>query len=209
MHQAITMLVSVLLLVTPLVIGASDEQETDGRVIWIGLANGSEAETIMAKELRDLIRTHDIEPWVLTNKIFIDERQIPHSHPVLTIHTRHIGAEQELLSAFMHEQLHWLEEEPWLGNFRAAMRDFENLFPEVPSSADGGARDKHSTYRHLLVCDMELQVMTALIGQTPAREILAKMTHYEWIYEQVLNDPRVREVALTHGFDVSQGIPGR
>lgn len=94
-------------------------------------------------------------------------------------------------------------------DFLAAMQDFEGLFPVVPSSANGGARDEQSTYRHLLVCDMELQALTTLVGQTAARETLAQMTNYEWIYDKVLNDPRIREVTLSHGFDVSNGVPGR
>jgi hypothetical protein len=202
-------LILVLTLVAPTVTGAQDAEDTGNTVFWIGLANGSERESIMAKALRDLIRTHDVGPWILTRKILIDERQIPHSHPVLTIHTRHIGAQRELLSTFIHEQLHWLEEKPWLDDFQAAMTEFERLFPVVPSSADGGARDKQSTYRHLLVCDMELQALSTLIGRTAARDTLAQATHYEWIYDKVLSDPRVREVALSHGFNVSQGVPNR
>lgn len=209
MRHAMTILAFGLMLSVPAATSAKDEQDKYGDVVWIGLANGLEAEAIMAMELRNLIRTHDVEPWMLTNKVLIDKEQIPHSHPVLTIHTRHIGEQLELLSTFIHEQLHWLEEEPWLGDFLAAMADFEELFPIVPSSADGGARDKQSTYRHLLVCDMELQALTTLVGRNSARETLAQMTHYEWIYEKVLNDPRIREVALRHGFNVSEGVPGR
>ena len=209
MRQATTILILIFLLLAPTVTSAQDLQDTNGNVVWIGLANGSEREAIMAKELRDLIRTHDVSPWILTRKILIDEERIPHSHPVLTIHTRHIGEELELLSTFVHEQLHWLEEEPWLEDFQAAMTDFEGLFPVVPSSANGGARDEQSTYRHLLVCDMELLALTTLIGQTAARQTLAEITHYEWVYDKVLNDPRVRKVTLSHGFNVSKGIPGR
>lgn len=73
----------------------------------------------------------------------------------------------------------------------AAMEDFEALFPNVPSSADGGARDDRSTYRHLPVCDMEYQALTALVGEGTAREALAGITHYEWIYQKVLNDLRI------------------
>lgn len=184
------------------------EGEGDRGVLWIGLANGSAAEAVMAAELRALMRRFDLEPWILTRRVLIDETRIPHSHPVLTIHTRHIGEEPELLSTFVHEQLHWLEDEPWLTDFRAAMRDLEALFPDVPPAAQGGARDRESTYRHLLVCDLEYQAMTALVGEPAARETLAAMTHYQWIYGKVLNDPRVREVALAHGFDVAKGMPG-
>jgi hypothetical protein len=191
------------------VAGAQEGPDASPNVIWIGLERGSEAEAMMAAELRALNREYDLEPWILTRRILVDERQLPHSHPILTIHTRHIGDPLGLLATFVHEQLHWLEEEPWLEDFRAAMKDFEDIFPDVPSSANGGAGDRESTYRHLLVCDMEYQAMTALAGEKAARETLASFTHYQWIYDKVLNDPRIRDVALRHGFNVSEGVPQR
>ncbi len=209
MRRATAKFVFVLLYLVPAFASAQDIQDTQTQVLWIGLANGSEAEVTMASELRNLMRTHDVDPWILTRKVLIDEKQIPHSHPVLTIHTRHVGRELGLLSMFVHEQLHWLEDEPWVVDFQAAMADFEKIYPTVPSSADGGARDKQSTYRHLLVCDMELQALTTLVDQAVARKTLAKITHYEWVYDKVLNDPRVREIALRHGFNVARGVPGR
>ena len=182
---------------------------TPAEPLWIGLAHGSEREAAMASALRAAMREHDLEPWLLTRKVLVDERQIPHSHPVLTVNTRHRDDRLGLLSMFVHEQLHWLEEPPTRDAFHAAMADFEALFPEVPGPDDGGARDRESTYRHLLVCDMELQAMTTLVGEAAARETLAGITtHYQWIYAQVLKDPRVREVVLRHGFDVSEGIIG-
>lgn len=192
-------------------ITAAEAQKTEENpdVIWIGLQHGSEAEALMARELRALIRDYDVSPWTLTQRIVIDENQLPHSHPVLTIHTRHIGDELALLSTLVHEQLHWLEEEPWIADFEAAMEEFENLFPEVPPPAEGGARDDKSTYRHLLVCDLEFQAMSALVGEAAARETLSRFPHYAWIYEKVLNDSRVRQVALRHGFDVSDGVQRR
>jgi hypothetical protein len=186
---------------------AQERSEANSAVIWIGLQHGSERESLMASELRALIRRYDVMPWVLTQRILIDQNQLPHSHPILTIHTRHIGDEFGLLATFVHEQLHWLEEEPWIDRFRAAMEDFKTLFPDVPLSTEGGARDEMSTYRHLLVCDLEYQAMGALVGEAVARETLRKFSHYGWIYEQVLTDTRVREVAIRHGFDVSDGVP--
>jgi hypothetical protein len=109
-----------------------------------------------------------------------------------------------LLSTFLHEQLHWLEDaRP--DAYRAAMRELRERYPEVPTAAEGGARDEESTYRHLLVCDLEYQAMTALVGPDRARQTLARITHYAWIYDKVLNDPRVREVVLRNGFDVRTG----
>ena len=209
MRLKMTIFTLVLLLTGPAVVSAQDLQGADSQVIWIGLANGSEAEAIMANELRDVLRAHAVEPWILTRKVLIDKDQIPHSHPVLTIHTRHIGEELELLATFIHEQLHWLEAEPWLEDFEAAMQEFAEIFPTVPSSAEGGARDRQSTYRHFLVCDMELQALTTLVGEEAARDTLAQATHYVWIYDKVLRDPRIREVSLRHGFNVAEGIPSR
>lgn len=168
--------------------------------LLVRLAHGSEAEQDTREQLLRLVAEHDVEDWLFTREILIDQTQIPHSHPVLTLHTRHLGDDLALLSTFIHEQFHWLEDGETLDAFRAAMGDFEGLFPEVPDSSNGGARDVESTYRHLLVCDLELQGMTRLVGETRARETLAATTHYEWIYERVLDDPRIRQVSERHGF---------
>lgn len=37
----------------------------------------------------------------------IDANAIPSSHPVLTLHTRHLDSGDLLLATFLHEQLHW------------------------------------------------------------------------------------------------------
>jgi hypothetical protein len=185
---------------------AQQDDAANARVLWIGLANGTEAEAVAAAELRAAMRKYDLEPWTLTRRVLIDENQTPHSGPILTLNTAENGEELGLVSDFVHEQLHWLEEEPWLRAFDAALADFQALFPDVPSFADGGALNGPATYRHLLVCHLEYQAMTALVGEAAARETLSGIGYYKWIYEKVLNDPRVREVVLRHGFDVSKGV---
>lgn len=166
----------------------------------VRLANGTDSEEATRAQLLRLVEEYDVSDWLYTREVVIDETRIPHSHPVLTLHTRHLGDDRHLLATFLHEQFHWLEEGETLSRFRAAMHDFEELYPDVPTSAEGGARDETSTYRHLLVCDLELQAMARLIGEPAARELLASITHYEWIYDRVLRDPRVRQVAERHGF---------
>ena len=166
----------------------------------VRLAHGSDAEESTRDQLLRLVSEHDVSEWTYTAEILIDETQIPHSHPVLTLHTRHLGDDLSLMSTFVHEQFHWLEDGETLEAFRAAMRDFQELFPDAPDGSGGGARDVESTYRHLVVCDLELQAMTRLFGEERARETLAAITHYEWIYERVLSDPRIRQVNVRHGF---------
>lgn len=161
-------------------------------------ARDSEAERATADEVRVLPDRYDLRDWVRTPGVLIDERAIPHSHPVLTLHTRHLGDEPHLLSTFVHEQLHWwvLERSDALA---AAETDLRSLFPETPTAQEGGARDEESTYLHLVVCHLEFQAMTLLFGEARGREIVQWYSHYEWIYDQVTDDPRVAEVMARHG----------
>lgn len=166
----------------------------------VRLAHDSEAESRTRSALLALVEEYDVSPWLYTRAVLIDETAIPHSHPVLTLHTRHLGEDDMLLSTFLHEEFHWLEDGETLDAFRAAMSDFQAIFPDVPDRQNGGASDPESTWRHFVVCDLEFQVMTRLIGEDRARALMADITHYEWIYERVLGDPRVREINERHGF---------
>jgi len=169
----------------------------------IELANDSEAERRTAAALRRLVAEHDVDRWIFTERVLVDETAIPHSHPVLTVHTRHLGNDDALLATFLHEQFHWLEDlDPT--RFRGAMDAFRDLWPEVPGLDDGGARDAESTWRHLVVCDLELQAMARLIGADRARALLGAKSYYEWVYARVLDDPRVREIMERHGMVVTR-----
>jgi hypothetical protein len=170
--------------------------------VEIALENDSEAERAAAEQLRRIVDEFDVERWIWTYRVRIDETAVPHSHPVLTLHTRSLGDDHGQLATFVHEQFHW-----WMHTRpqaeAAAVAEFRELFPEVPERGAGGARDEYSTYLHLIVCDLELQAMTALIGEERARALMASYGHYTWIYETLLDDPRIREVNLRHGFDVA------
>lgn len=169
-----------------------------GPELQITFERSSEAERATADQLRRVLRSYQVDRWIYTRRVRIDERAIPHSHPVLTLHTRHLGDDDGLLATFLHEQFHWLED----GNehFRTAMRAYAQAYPDAPSRGPEGARDLESTYRHLLVCDMEFQAMVHLVGLRRAREVLSANRHYTWIYDRVLNDPKVREIARENGF---------
>jgi len=178
---------------------AADDERDDGPQLEITLEHGSEAERGAQERLERLLREHDLERWIFTHEILIDEEtRIPHSHPVLTLNTD-IEDDTDLLSTFVHEQLHWLESDRREAT-EGAIADFRKIFPEVPVRGSEGARDEYSTYLHLVVCDLEYQALTELIGKKRALEHLAKMGHYRWIYRQVLERPEVREINARHGF---------
>ncbi len=169
--------------------------------ISVSTAADTPAERATREQLLRLLAEHDIERWLYTREVLIDETEIPHSHPVLTLHTRHRGNDLDLMATFIHEQYHWLVDDH-KADEEAAIEAFREIFPDPPSSEEGGARDKYSSYLHLIVCDLEFQGMTALFGEDTARRVLAGTTHYEWIYERVLGDPRVREINERFGFVV-------
>src|SRR4051812_30597332 len=75
--------------------------------IDISLAHGSKAEQQTKEQLQRLLGAYDLSKWIFTKSIIIDEQSIPHSHPTLTLHTRHLKDDELLLSTFVHEQLHW------------------------------------------------------------------------------------------------------
>jgi hypothetical protein len=171
--------------------------------VEITIEHDSEGERAAAAQLRELLDRYDIARWTFTDRVLIDETQIPHSHPVLTLHTRSVGRPEDQLATYVHEQFHW-----WVASRdaaeEAAVADFRQLFPDAPAGGSEGGRDQYSTYLHLMVCDLEFQAMTILVGEERARQIMRSYRHYTWIYDRVLNDPRIREINLRHGFDVGR-----
>jgi hypothetical protein len=166
--------------------------------LTIRLAHDSEREQRTRDQLVRLLKQYDVERWIETRDIVIEHMATPHSHPVLTLSTLHLDNDLQLLSTFVHEQFHWYV------NRNAARRDsaiaaFREHWPDVPAGGSAGARDEASTYLHLVVCDLEFQAMTILVGRAQAKRVLGSWTHYEWIYDRVLEDPYVRTVMTRNG----------
>ncbi len=169
------------------------------RSVEVRLGNDSDSERRGREQLQRLLTTYDLEPWLFTRKVAIDETaRIPHSHPVLTLNADDLDNDDAALATFVHEQFHWwvMRDQKRLGQAIAAFRE---LFPEVPGGR-AGARDENSTYLHLVICDLELQAMSRLLGKERARAVIAGWEHYTWIYEQVLENPEVRRVNERFGW---------
>ena len=71
--------------------------------VEIERAHDTASEQATADQLRRLLSQFDLTPWLFTRRILVDERAIPHSHPVLTVHTRHLREDNLLLSTFVHD----------------------------------------------------------------------------------------------------------
>ena len=154
----------------------------------ISLKQGSADEARTRDQLRRLVAAYDLSPFIYTRSIMIDERAIPFSHPVLTLHTRHAKDDDLLVSTFVHEELHWfVEERPEAKG--QAIADLRRLFPSVPVGGTAGGRDEGSTYLHLIVCYLEQQADIRILGELKTRQVMEfwAADHYTWIYRTVLD----------------------
>lgn len=153
----------------------------------ISLKNNSAAEVQTKEQLLRLVKQYAVSKWIFTHTIIVEEKSIPHSHPILTLSTRHIKDDELLLSTFLHEQFHW-----YLSAKRnetiAAVAALKILFPIVPTGYPEGGVDEESTYTHILVCALEYSAIRQIFGELKARQVMDFFAHdhYRWIYRTVL-----------------------
>ena len=168
--------------------------------IEITLAHGTAAEAETRDQLQKLLKAYDLSDWLWTRKIVIDKDAIPHSHPVLTLHTRHL-ADDLLLSTLVHEEYHWYET-AHPRETSAAIAELKAAYPRVPVGGRDGGADEESSYLHLIVCYAEYQKMKALVGAERARQAMDfwATDHYRAIYRLVLeHEAAVGEVVRKNG----------
>jgi hypothetical protein len=159
--------------------------------VEINLKNNTREEAETREQLQRLMKSYDLKKWLFTRSILIDKDAIPHSHPVLTLHTRHLKDDELLLSTFVHEQCHWLLVDKNKAT-EAAIKELRELFPKVPVAGPEGANGEESTYTHLLVNYLEYRADRELLGEMKARQVMEFWTtdHYTWIYKTVLERAR-------------------
>lgn len=178
---------------------AQNEGQYKATALRIGVQSGSDAEIAGQQQLQRIIKNFPVAQWIFTDTVAINEKAIPSSHPVLTLNTRYLKNDTAQLATFLHEQFYWQltsQEE----KFKLAIKEFEKEYPTAPETLPLGARGKFSTYLHLIVCDLEFQVMIKLVGKEAAVKTLESWKHYTWVYEKVLNDKNVRAINSKFGF---------
>ena|SRR5579884_1909801 len=168
--------------------------------IEISLVHGTAAEAATRAQLQRLLKQYDLSDWLWTRKVAIEDGSVPHSHPVLTLNTRHLNDDLLLLSTFIHEEFHWYET-AHAQDTAAAISDFKTEYPHLPAGGPDGAADEESSYLHVIVCYAEWQKMKALAGTESARRVMEFWAgdHYRAIYRLVLeNETAVGEVVKRH-----------
>jgi hypothetical protein len=155
--------------------------------IEIALKSGTPREVQTKEQLQRLLKTYDLSKWIFTRSILIDEKAIPHSHPVLTLHTRHLKDVDLLLSTFVHEQTHWFlsqhEKET-----KEALKEVQALFAKEAPVGSLDKSDDEYAYIHILVNYLEYRADKELLGELKAKQVIEfwSTDHYEWMYKTVL-----------------------
>ena len=186
------------LVVAGLAAGAS--AQTPPKPLTLTLKTGSPREAQTKQQLERLLRTYGVKRWLFTSSVIIEGGVIPHSHPVLTLSTRHLQDDELLLSTFVHEQIHWLME-AHAEESKKAKDDLRALYPKVPVGFPEGADSEDSTYLHLLVNYLEYKADQELLGELRARQVFEFWTHdhYTWIYTQILeSEGKIAAVIRKH-----------
>jgi hypothetical protein len=75
--------------------------------VKITLKHGSDREARTKAQLERVLRDYDLSKYTFTRDVIIEEQAVNHAFPVLTLNARFADSEDELLSSFVHEQLHW------------------------------------------------------------------------------------------------------
>jgi len=182
---------SALLLIPGLVMGGT---ASAAEALKISLAHNSVTERETRDQLDRLLHKYDLSKWLYTKEIVIDDDAIPHSDPVLTLHTRHLKDDDLLLSTFVHEQMHRFLALRRQKDFDQAKTDLRHLFPEIPIGFPEGSSSDEGNYEHLLVVWLEYRADQELLGELRARQVMEfwAADHYTWIYRKML-DRQVRD----------------
>jgi hypothetical protein len=154
----------------------------------IKLKNGSEIEQRKKDQIERLEQQYDLKKFTKTRDIEIDSNAMNHSMPVLTLNAGFLNDDDLALSAYVHEQAHWIFKDRLPFANRQLEADLEQLVPRMPYQWPQGDGGPLTSYYHLAVCMIEWQAMEDLVGAERARKVIdwKKTDHYTAIYAEVI-----------------------
>ena len=155
--------------------------------VMIQLKHNSEREQRTKAELERVLSTYDLRKYTFTNKVVIEDGAIAHSFPEITLNTRFLDSDDELLSSYIHEQLHWYLREHDAQQ-KAAIMELRQMYPHVRVGLPEGADSEYSTYGHLVDCYLEIQADRELLGPKRTEQVIKDKPWYTWIYKTILRD---------------------
>jgi hypothetical protein len=166
--------------------------------ISIRTAHHGPREEQTAEQLKKLLGSYDLSKFTFTRDVVIDRGAMNHAFPELTLNARWADAPDDLLSSYIHEQLHWYLRDHDLQQ-KAAISDLQRMYPRVPVSLPEGADSAYSTYGHLVDCYLEIEADRQLLGPERTMTVVRNKGHYTWIYDTIFRDePKIAAVVDDH-----------
>ena len=155
--------------------------------VTVDLARSTPREQMTKATLEQVLAAYDLGKYTFTRRVVIEEGAINHAFPVLTLNARFAASPDELLSSFIHEQLHWHLRDH-ARDQQAAVADLRRMYPGAPVGLPEGAENEFSTYGHLVDCYLEILADRELLGPERTSAVIADKGHYTWIYGTILRD---------------------
>jgi hypothetical protein len=155
------------------------------------------------EQMERLAKEYDLSKYTITRDIEIDRSAMNHSSPTLTLNLRFLDNDDLALSAYVHEQAHWVLMSRNRFDNPHLLADLERAFPGLEYERPQGDGEVKSSYFHIAVCMLEWQAMEELVGPERAQKAIEwKQTdHYKAIYALVLSQ-RGRVEAVLKGHQV-------
>lgn len=154
------------------------------------------------QQIERLAQQYDLKKYTLTRDILIERGVISHSHPTLTLNLRFLDNDDLALSAYVHEQGHWVLTDRGPRRNGPLFDDLTRAFRIVDFSVPNGDGEMRGSYFHIAVCMLAWQATEALIGAERARTVIEwkQRDHYKAIYAIVLSQrPEVESVLRRNG----------
>lgn len=169
----------------------------------IKTAHGYPLEEQRKEQMERLARNYDLKKYTITRDVVIERGAMNHSYPVLTLNLRFLDNDDLALSAYVHEQGHWLLVERHRDDNPRLFEDLHSAFPNLDIRAPEGDGELRSSYFHIAVCMLEWQAMEELVGPEQARRVIEWKhgDHYKSIYSILLHQ-RPEVEAVLNRYDV-------
>jgi hypothetical protein len=164
--------------------------------------NGLPQEEQRKEQMERLAKQYDLKKYTITRDILMERGAMNHSHPTLTLNLRFLDNDDLALSAYVHEQAHWMLTDRNRFDNPSLFEDLHRAFPNLEIRVPEGDGELRSSYFHIAVCMLEWHAMEELVGPERAHKVIEwkQGDHYKAIYSIVLNQrEQVEGVLHRHG----------
>jgi len=164
----------------------------------ITLKHDSAGEQKRKEQIERLAEKYDLAKYTITRDIVIDQQAMNHSSPVLTQNLRFLDNDDRALSAYVHEQAHWLLMEHHRGQVREMLPELIRLYPNIDITPPYGDGNQGTSYMHLVVLMLEWHALEDLLGAARAGAVMEfkRQDHYKDLYATVMDHRKEMESFL-------------